>query len=88
MDVSHARHISISGIPPASTHNDIHLYISTRLAGLRNFFNDAHFKTLAEKSDGLFEWARLACEHIKSTNSVGLDPVGRFDAVGAGTSEK
>ncbi|KAG2156452.1 uncharacterized protein EDB93DRAFT_1247160 [Suillus bovinus] len=59
LDASHVRHISMDDIPPASTHNDIQLYISKRLAGLRNF-NDAHFNTLTEKSDGLFEWARLA----------------------------
>ncbi|KAG2737766.1 hypothetical protein P692DRAFT_20646110, partial [Suillus brevipes Sb2] len=50
LDASHVRHISMDDIPPASTHNDIQLYISTRLAGLRNCFNDAHIKTLAEKS--------------------------------------
>ncbi|KAG2747110.1 WD40 repeat-like protein [Suillus brevipes Sb2] len=83
---SHVHHISMDDIPPVSTHNDIRLYISNRLAGLRNF-NDAHFNTLAEKSDGLFEWARLTCEYIKGTNKVGLSPAGRFDAVVAGTSE-
>jgi hypothetical protein len=83
---SHVHHISMDDIPPASTHNDIRLYISNRLEGLRNF-NNAHFNTLAEKSDGLFEWARLACEYIKGTNKVGLDPADRFDAVVAGTSE-
>ncbi|KIK41433.1 hypothetical protein CY34DRAFT_13061 [Suillus luteus UH-Slu-Lm8-n1] len=88
LDASHVRHISMDDIPPASTHNDIQLFISTRLAGLRNCFNDAHFKTLAEKSDGLFEWARLACEHIKSTNKLGQGPMSRFNAVVAGTSEK
>jgi hypothetical protein len=37
---------------------------------LYQIFNDAHFKVLAQKSDGLFEWARLASEHIKSMNFV------------------
>jgi hypothetical protein len=83
---SHVHHISMDDIPLASTHNDIQLYISNRLEGLRNF-NDAHFNTLAEKSDGLFEWARLACEYIKGTNKIGLGPADRFDAVVAGTSE-
>ncbi|KAG2753294.1 WD40 repeat-like protein [Suillus brevipes Sb2] len=86
LDASHVRHISMDDIPPASTHNDIQLYTSKRLAGLRNF-NDAHFNALAEKSDGLFEWARLACEYIKGTNKVGLGPADRFDAVVTGTSE-
>ncbi|KAG2739030.1 hypothetical protein P692DRAFT_20919179 [Suillus brevipes Sb2] len=83
---SHVHHISMDDIPPASTHNDIQLYISTSLKGLRNF-NDAHLNTLAEKSNGLFEWARLTCEYIKGTNKIGLSPADRFDSVFAGTSE-
>ncbi|KIK35837.1 hypothetical protein CY34DRAFT_16777 [Suillus luteus UH-Slu-Lm8-n1] len=86
LDASHVRHISMDDIPPASTHNEIQLYILKRLAGLRNF-NDAHFNTLAEKSNGLFEWARLACEYIKGTNKVGPSPADRFHAVATGTSE-
>ncbi|KAG1772206.1 hypothetical protein EV702DRAFT_1246600 [Suillus placidus] len=48
--------------------------------------SSSHFKTLAQKSDGLFEWARLTCEYIKGTNRVGMDPKGRFNAVVAGRS--
>ncbi|KIK37338.1 hypothetical protein CY34DRAFT_92913 [Suillus luteus UH-Slu-Lm8-n1] len=54
LDASHVRHISMDDIPPASTHNDIQLYISKRLAGLRNF-NDAHFNTLTEKSAAMLK---------------------------------
>ncbi|KAG1800887.1 uncharacterized protein HD556DRAFT_967441 [Suillus plorans] len=64
----HVRHISLDDISPVSTALDIELYISHRLEDLRHTFNDAHFKALALKSDGLFEWARLASEYIKSTN--------------------
>lgn len=74
-------------VSSASTEHVIQLYISTRLEDLRNVFNDAHFKTLAQKSDGLFEWTRLTCEYIKGTNRGGLDP-NRFDTIVAGTSEK
>jgi len=84
---SHVRHISMDDLPAESTENDICLYISMKLAGPRNAFEDEHFQKLAQKADGLFEWARLACEYIKGTNKAGVDPMDRFEDVIAGTSE-
>ncbi|OJA17236.1 hypothetical protein AZE42_00167 [Rhizopogon vesiculosus] len=81
LTASHVRHISMDSddnISPASAERDIQLYISTELTDLRNIFEDVHFQTLARKSDGLFEWARLACEHIKGTNIVSRGPMPRF----------
>ncbi|KIK33561.1 hypothetical protein CY34DRAFT_35281, partial [Suillus luteus UH-Slu-Lm8-n1] len=74
----HVRHVSLDDVPSASTELDIQLYVSHKLEDLRHVFNDAHFKSLALKSDGLFEWARLASEYIKSTNIVNLGPMRRF----------
>jgi len=85
---SHVRHVSMDDISPVSTEHDIQLYVSTMLADQPNTFDNGHFKTLAQKSDGLFEWARLVCEYIKGTNRVGMDPMERFEAVVAGTSAK
>ena len=81
----HIRHLSLDDIPAVSTEHDVQLYISSRLADLRNTFDDAHFKILAEKSDGLFEWARLACEYIKGMSGGSMDPMDRFKAVVTGT---
>ena len=53
-----------------STIRDIHLYVSTRLRSLRDTFSDQDFRRLAAKSDGVFEWARLACDFISSRNGV------------------
>jgi hypothetical protein len=83
----HVRHVSIDDIPAVSTERDIQFYISTRLAGELNAFDDGHLKILAQKSDGLFELARLACEYIRCANKAGIDPMDRFKAVFAGTSE-
>ncbi|KAG2737929.1 hypothetical protein P692DRAFT_20930694, partial [Suillus brevipes Sb2] len=33
-----------------------------RPAGTRSLFDNGRFKMLAQKSEGFFEWARLACE--------------------------
>ena len=81
LTASHVRHISMDSdhdISPESAEHDIQIYVSTELADLRNDFNDADFQMLARKSDGLFEWARLACKHIKSKNTVSRGPMSRF----------
>ncbi|OAX35139.1 WD40 repeat-like protein [Rhizopogon vinicolor AM-OR11-026] len=84
---SGVRHISMNDIPAVSTEHDIHLYVSTRLADPCYIFDDVHFKMLAQKSEGLFEWARLACEYIKNMPRVDMDPMDRFKAVVAAMSE-
>jgi len=88
---SHVRHVSIddtSHVSTESAEHDIQLYICTKLEGSRSAFNDGHFKELAQKSDGLFEWARLACEHIRGQNRVGVSPMKRFKDLVAGASER
>jgi hypothetical protein len=78
-----------SHVSPESAQNDIQLYISDRLHDLYcdEVFDDTHFKTLARKSDGLFEWARLACEYIKGTNKAGVEPMDQFENLITGASE-
>jgi len=77
----HIRHFSMDDISSVSAQNDIHLYVSDKLADLHDAFDETHFQTLAVKSRGLFEWARLACEYITRTNEVYRDPMSRFEAV-------
>ena len=79
--VSHILHRSMDDIWPKSAERDIQRYVTTRLADLHDALNDTDFQRLAQKSDGLFEWARLACEYIKGTNRVRVDPISRFEAV-------
>jgi hypothetical protein len=83
--VSHVHHMSLDDIESTSTEHDIQVFISTKLANQRNVFSGTHFRTLAQRSDGLFEWARLASDYVKKT---GLDPMSRFNAVATGTSAK
>jgi len=82
----HVHHVSIDDSSLVSAERDIQHYISTKLAVLGDTFNNFDFQRLAKQSDGLFEWARLACEYIKGTNRVGLPPRRRLDALAAGTS--
>ena len=55
---------SLDDIDPESTTSDIHLYVSHRLKNHRNTFSDTDIQKVAVKSDGVFEWARLACDFI------------------------
>jgi len=86
--MQNVRHVSIDDSSPVSAERDIQRYMSTKLADLGDTFNDVDFQRLSKQSDGLFEWARLACEYIKGMNIVGPPPRRRFDALVAGTSGK
>ena len=60
----HVRARSLDDINVERTMRDIRLYISTRLKGLGDTFSEENLQQLAVKSDGVFEWARLACDFI------------------------
>ena len=49
---------------------DIHRYISTRLKCISGTFSDEDLQRLAEKSGGVFEWARLACDFVSPRNGI------------------
>jgi hypothetical protein len=83
----HVHHVSmddISHVSLESSQRDIERYLSDKLKKLGDVFDDLDFQRLAQKSDGLFEWARLACEYIKR----GLPPKSRFNALVDGTATK
>jgi len=60
----HVQARSLDDIDVELTIRDICLYISTRLKSLGDTFSDENLQQLAAKSDGVFEWARLACGFI------------------------
>ncbi|KAG2078675.1 hypothetical protein BDR04DRAFT_1064436 [Suillus decipiens] len=72
--VPHVKHVSMDDIPSTSTNDDIKLYVSNRLKDLPNDLSSEEF---AQKSGGLFEWARLACDHITAEP----DPAACFKAM-------
>ena len=82
-----ARHVrvgSLDDIDVDLTTRDIHLYVSTQLRELTGTFSDEDFWRLAEKSGGLFEWARLACDFIYPR--MGVVPRKRFKEIMSHTS--
>jgi hypothetical protein len=76
--VQHIRQMSMDEIPPAFAQRDLYAYVSKQLEELD--FQDKDLAVLAEKADGLFEWARLACEYIKKSD-IGLSPKICYGAV-------
>ena len=60
----HVQARSLDDIDAELTIRDICLYISTRLKSLGDTFSDENLQQLAAKSDGVFEWACLACDFI------------------------
>ncbi|KAG6329137.1 hypothetical protein ID866_9952, partial [Astraeus odoratus] len=83
MDLPHTRQMSLDDVP---TMNDIQLYIETELM-IEHEIGRPEIKQLAWKSDGLFEWAHLACEYIK-TSVAGQMGKEQFDEVISCESEE
>lgn len=84
----HAKHVvsrSLDHIPASTMEADIRLYISEKLGSVGDGFHEQEVTRLAQKSDGLFEWARLACEFI-SMRKAGTTPIQRFRAIMSHTS--
>jgi hypothetical protein len=76
--IRHIQQMSMDEIPPAFAKRDIYAYVSKQLEKLD--FQDKELAVLAEKADGLFEWARLACEYIKESHA-GLSSMECYQAV-------
>jgi len=60
----HVQARSLDDIEAKSVARDITHYISTTLEELGAVFSDKDLEQLAMKSNGLFKWARLACEFL------------------------
>ena len=68
----HVQARSLDNIEAESVTHDITHYISTTLKKLGAAFSDKDVEHLAEKSNGIFEWARLACEYLRPR--FGVEP--------------
>ena len=78
--VGHVRRMSMDGIPHQMTERDILQFIKQELSDVEEM-NHEHASALMLASNELFEWARLACEFIKSVNEAGATALKRFDDV-------
>ncbi|CCM06117.1 uncharacterized protein FIBRA_08366 [Fibroporia radiculosa] len=78
--IPHIRYRSLDDVPQESSERDVECYIADKLKS-RMTFQGVHFRVLAQKSDGVFEWARLACSYIMDDSSMGPDATGRFNSL-------
>ncbi|KAL4068682.1 WD40-repeat-containing domain protein [Scleroderma yunnanense] len=60
----HVKATSLDNIPFVLAERDIRLYVSNKLNGLGDI-GKREIEYITLKADGLFEWARLACDFIK-----------------------
>jgi len=80
-DIPHITCRSMDDISTASAECDIHLYISAQLGRkLLDCFTGQQVSCLIQVVDGLFKWARLACEFIKS-HKGGFTPMERYESL-------
>ena len=70
LNVCHHARVRSLDIDTESTIGDIRLYVTDRLNYFSDTFSDENLQRLARKSDGVFEWARLACDFI--SNQIGV----------------
>ncbi|PPR04541.1 hypothetical protein CVT26_002508 [Gymnopilus dilepis] len=85
LGVKHVRQRSMDDIQ--STGSDITRYIKSELSALDFLEEDGVLDRLAISSNGLFEWARLACAYIINDNYGGLDRRERFELITSRSQE-
>ena len=79
--LSRARHVkamSLDDVPVAFTERDIRLFVSMKIRDLEAI-GESEVTQIAQKADGLFEWARLACDFIR-LNATGELVKERFNS--------
>ncbi|KAG6333807.1 hypothetical protein ID866_5285 [Astraeus odoratus] len=75
--LANAPHVRATSLDDVATDHDIRLYVSKELRPVGEI-GDTEIDQIVNKSDGLFEWARLACEFI-TLSMAGETPRERFD---------
>ncbi|KIK13811.1 hypothetical protein PISMIDRAFT_371754 [Pisolithus microcarpus 441] len=75
----HVKATSLDDISTQSAEHDVRLYVSAELRPHPEI-GPAEVQSISQKSDGLFEWARLACRFIKP-NRPGRTIMERYNEV-------
>ncbi|KIK14326.1 hypothetical protein PISMIDRAFT_67605, partial [Pisolithus microcarpus 441] len=76
---SHVKAISLDDVPLQLVERDVGLYVNKKLERVPGI-GVVKMQNVVKKSDGLFEWARLACAFIKP-DKAGETPKERYDAL-------
>ncbi|KJA17635.1 hypothetical protein HYPSUDRAFT_205985 [Hypholoma sublateritium FD-334 SS-4] len=67
----------LNDTPKSLIDHDISVYISKQLRGIDDAFFDSQQRLLVDRSEGLFQWAYVACEFIKDTGKIS-NPIKNF----------
>ncbi|KIK27129.1 hypothetical protein PISMIDRAFT_66777, partial [Pisolithus microcarpus 441] len=76
---THIKAMCLDDVPAELAQRDIGLFVSKELVGLKDI-GPTEIQQIVHKSDGLFEWARLACQFI-SPNAFGQTVEERFKSL-------
>ncbi|KIK24627.1 hypothetical protein PISMIDRAFT_678019 [Pisolithus microcarpus 441] len=75
----HIKVYALDHISAVLVERDVQLFVSERLGDIRDI-GVTEVQRIARKADGVFEWARLACDFIKQSR-LGQTAKERFDVV-------
>ena len=81
-----AQHVKAVSLDEVSAERDIHMYVSKQLKDGRDI-GAIEINEIVYRADGLFEWARVACEWIRP-GTAGETTKERFDDLMARTSRE
>ena len=73
----HVKAVSLDNVSAVFTAHDIRLYVSKELGAVEDI-GDREINEITRRADGLFEWARLACEFVKPS-TLGRTTEERFN---------
>ncbi|KIK26405.1 hypothetical protein PISMIDRAFT_94982 [Pisolithus microcarpus 441] len=78
-DAKHIKAMCLDDVPAESAQRDVTLFVSKELDNLKDI-GPMEIQQIVEKSNGLFEWARLACQFL-NPNTFGQTVKERFKSL-------
>ncbi|KIO01502.1 hypothetical protein M404DRAFT_149928, partial [Pisolithus tinctorius Marx 270] len=77
-DAMNVRAMCLDDVPAELSQRDITLFVSKELLSLKDSIGPTEIQQIVHKSNGLFEWARLACEFVDPHRAFGETVEERF----------
>ncbi|KIO10658.1 hypothetical protein M404DRAFT_20906 [Pisolithus tinctorius Marx 270] len=77
-DATRVRAMCLDDVPAELAQRDITLFVSKKLVSLKDTIGPTEIQQIVQKSNGLFEWARLACEFVDPKRAFGQTVEERF----------
>ncbi|KIO10995.1 hypothetical protein M404DRAFT_20516 [Pisolithus tinctorius Marx 270] len=85
---THVRRMCLDDVPAELAQRDITQFVSNKLDSLKVTIGPTEIQQIVHKSNGLFEWARLACEFVDPNRAFGETVEERFKSLTAIPSEE